>query len=111
MSLPPKTGSLAEWLNLKTAVSRPCKTPPTRMNAGSTGRTPIARSLGIDSNPYQFLGVLEIEASLAPLLAHKDRSGRLIQDADHFGPTTQLAGAVRVTKLSAPIDGRRAFSA
>ena len=81
------------------------------MNAGSTGRTPIARSLGIDSNPYQFLGVLEIEASLAPLLAHKDRSGRLIQDADHFGPTTQLAGAVRVTKLSAPIDGRRAFSA
>jgi IS5 family transposase len=35
----------------------------------------------------------EIEASLAPLLAHKDRSGRLVQDADLFGPTAQLAGA------------------
>lgn len=35
----------------------------------------------------------EIEAALAPLLAHKDRSGRLIQDADLFGPTAQLAGA------------------
>ena len=35
----------------------------------------------------------EIEASLAPLLAHKDRSGRVIQDADLFGPTAQLAGA------------------
>ncbi len=34
-----------------------------------------------------------IEASLAPLLAHKDRSGRLVQDADLFGPTAQLAGA------------------
>ena len=35
----------------------------------------------------------EIEASLAPVLAHKDRSGRLIQDADLFGPTSQIAGA------------------
>ena len=35
----------------------------------------------------------EIEASLAPVLAHKDRTGRVVQDADLFGPTTQLAGA------------------
>jgi IS5 family transposase len=35
----------------------------------------------------------EIEASLAPALAHKDRSGRLVQDADLFGPTAQFAGA------------------
>jgi transposase, IS5 family len=35
----------------------------------------------------------EIEASLAPVLAHKDRSGRMVQDADLFGPTAQLAGA------------------
>ena len=35
----------------------------------------------------------EIEASLAPVLAHKDRSGRVVQDADLFGPTAQLAGA------------------
>jgi transposase, IS5 family len=34
-----------------------------------------------------------IEAALAPLLAHKDRSGRVVEDADLFGPTTQLAGA------------------
>ena len=34
-----------------------------------------------------------IEASLAPLLAHKDRDGRLVQGADLFGPTAQLAGA------------------
>ena len=34
-----------------------------------------------------------IEAALAPLLAHKDRDGRLVQDADLFGPTVQLAGA------------------
>jgi IS5 family transposase len=34
-----------------------------------------------------------IEASLAPVLAHKDRSGRLVPDADLFGPTAQLAGA------------------
>jgi IS5 family transposase len=36
---------------------------------------------------------VEIEAALAPLLAHKDRSGRLIQDADLFGASAQLAGA------------------
>jgi transposase, IS5 family len=35
----------------------------------------------------------EIEASLAPVLAHKDRSGRVVRDADLFGPTAQLAGA------------------
>ena len=35
----------------------------------------------------------QIEASLAPVLAHKDRYGRLVQDADLFGPTAQLAGA------------------
>jgi transposase, IS5 family len=35
----------------------------------------------------------EIEAALAPVLAHKDRSGRVVQDADLFGPTAQLAGA------------------
>ena len=35
----------------------------------------------------------EIEASLGPLLAHKDRSGRMVQDADLFGPTAQIAGA------------------
>jgi transposase, IS5 family len=35
----------------------------------------------------------QIEASLAPLLAHKDRDGRLVQDGDLFGPTAQLAGA------------------
>lgn len=34
-----------------------------------------------------------IEASLAPALAHKDRDGRIVQDADLFGPTAQLAGA------------------
>lgn len=35
----------------------------------------------------------EIEVALAPVLAHKDRSGRVVQDADLFGPTAQLAGA------------------
>jgi transposase, IS5 family len=34
-----------------------------------------------------------IEAALAPMLAHKDRSGRMVEDADLFGPTAQLAGA------------------
>jgi transposase, IS5 family len=34
-----------------------------------------------------------IEAALAPLPAHKDRSGRVLQDADLFGPKAQLAGA------------------
>jgi IS5 family transposase len=32
----------------------------------------------------------QIEAPPAPLLAHKDRSGRLIQDADLFGPTKKI---------------------
>jgi transposase, IS5 family len=35
----------------------------------------------------------EIEAALAPALAHKDRSGHVVPGADLFGPTTQLAGA------------------
>jgi transposase, IS5 family len=35
----------------------------------------------------------EIEAALAPALAHKDRSGRVVADADLFGPTARLAGA------------------
>ena len=35
----------------------------------------------------------QIEASLAPLFAHKDRAGRLSPDADLFGPTLVLAGA------------------
>ena len=35
----------------------------------------------------------EIESALAPLLAHRNRSGHLVQDADLFGPTAQLAGA------------------
>lgn len=34
-----------------------------------------------------------IEASLAPLLAHKDRAGRKVEGADLFGPTLQVAGA------------------
>ena len=34
-----------------------------------------------------------IEASLAPLLAHKDRTGRKVEGADLFGPTLQVAGA------------------
>ena len=29
----------------------------------------------------------QIEAGLAPLLAHKDRAGRAVEDADLFGPT------------------------
>jgi transposase, IS5 family len=35
----------------------------------------------------------QIEASLEPLLAHKDRAGRVIEDADLFGATRELAGA------------------
>jgi IS5 family transposase len=35
----------------------------------------------------------QIKASLVPLLAHKDRSGRIVEDADRFGPTSQLASA------------------
>ena len=36
-----------------------------------------------------------IEASLAPLLAHKDRAGEVVEGLDLFGPTTQLVGAGR----------------
>ncbi|MFZ5561873.1 MAG: IS5 family transposase [Pseudomonadota bacterium] len=35
----------------------------------------------------------EIERALAPALAHKDRKGRLVEGADLFGTTAQLAGA------------------
>jgi transposase, IS5 family len=34
----------------------------------------------------------QIEDSLAPLLAHKDRAGRSVQGADLFGTTLQVAG-------------------
>lgn len=35
----------------------------------------------------------EIEAAIAPLLAHKDRAGKPIEGADLFGPTLAVAGA------------------
>ncbi len=35
----------------------------------------------------------EIEAALGPMLAHKDRQGRTVQDADLFGPTLEVVGA------------------
>jgi IS5 family transposase len=35
----------------------------------------------------------EIEAVLAPALAHRDRKGRLVEGADLFGTTAQLASA------------------
>jgi len=35
----------------------------------------------------------QIEAALAPALAHRDRQGNVIEGADLFGPTVQLAGA------------------
>ena len=35
----------------------------------------------------------EIESALAPALAHRDRKGRLVEGADLFGTTAQLAGA------------------
>lgn len=35
----------------------------------------------------------EIEASLAPLFAHKERAGRVVEDADMFGPAIALEGA------------------
>jgi IS5 family transposase len=35
----------------------------------------------------------EIEAALARAFAHRDRAGRIVEDADLFGPTVQLAGA------------------
>jgi transposase, IS5 family len=34
-----------------------------------------------------------IEASLAPVLAHKDRAGRHVEDTDLFGPMTQVVAA------------------
>ena len=35
----------------------------------------------------------DIEASLAPVLAHRDRKGRSVEGADLFGPTLAVAGA------------------
>jgi len=35
----------------------------------------------------------QIEASLAPLFSHKDRTGRAVEGADLFGPTLEIAGA------------------
>jgi len=35
----------------------------------------------------------QIEAALAPTLAHKDRAGTVVADADLFGPSAQLVGA------------------
>jgi IS5 family transposase len=35
----------------------------------------------------------DIEASLAPVLAHRDRKGRVVEGADMFGPTVAVAGA------------------
>ena len=35
----------------------------------------------------------QIEASLAPLFAHKDRAGQVVEGADMFGATTQVVGA------------------
>jgi transposase, IS5 family len=35
----------------------------------------------------------EIEASLAPALAHKDRAGKVVDGADLFGATAELVGA------------------
>ncbi len=35
----------------------------------------------------------QIEASLAPLFAHRERAGRVVEDADLFGPTMALEGA------------------
>jgi IS5 family transposase len=35
----------------------------------------------------------QVETALAPALAHKHRQVRVVQDADLFGPTTQLAGS------------------
>jgi IS5 family transposase len=37
----------------------------------------------------------QIEAALAPVFAHKDRQGRLVEGADLFGPTLKLAARVR----------------
>ncbi len=35
----------------------------------------------------------EIEATLTPAFARQDRAGRVVEDADLFGPATQLVGA------------------
>ena len=35
----------------------------------------------------------DIEESLAPVLAHRDRTGRVVEGADMFGPTVAVAGA------------------
>jgi len=35
----------------------------------------------------------QIEASLSPLFAHKERTGRVVEDADMFGPAMALEGA------------------
>ena len=35
----------------------------------------------------------EIEASLSPLFLHKDRAGKLINGADLFGSSVEIAGA------------------
>ena len=35
----------------------------------------------------------QLEATLAPALAHKHRDGKLIEDSDLFGPTLAIAGA------------------
>lgn len=35
----------------------------------------------------------DIEVTLAPAFAHRDRKGRLLEDADLFGPTMAVAGA------------------
>lgn len=35
----------------------------------------------------------QIEAAIAPLLAHKNRTGRWVEGADLFGPTAQLVGS------------------
>jgi IS5 family transposase len=43
----------------------------------------------------------EIEAALAPALAHRDRKGQLVEGADLFGTTAQLAGA-GVSKAGRP---------
>ena len=34
----------------------------------------------------------QIEASLAPVFAHRDRKGQLIEGADLFGPSVAVAG-------------------
>src|SRR5437868_9404179 len=47
-------------------------------------------------NPLTVLGSRmpwdEIEVALAPVFAHKERDGRVVEEADLFGTTTALAG-------------------